>query len=189
MNYTISSSGIYVDTACEPWYSVLASCVGSQQRHQSVHWLLICNDKAQRIFAVQTGSQHGLQVMLNDLLSYRGRYAQTLLYNIWWIQQKNCIIVYFSNVDLLYIVVHLESRKCSCLSPVPHCSAHVGVWKQVTCWQRTADLTVGDKAPLHIVVMNFTCFFFPECLSYCRQYINASSTISKCDVAIQKVGI
>lgn len=71
MNYTLSSTGIEVDPACEPWRSVLASRAGSLQRHQSVHWLLICNDKAQRIFAVQAG----LLVMLNDLPSYRGRYS------------------------------------------------------------------------------------------------------------------
>lgn len=78
MNYTIRLTGIEVDTACEPCYSVLASCVGSLKPHQSARWLLICNDKAQRIFAVQTGSQHGLQVMLNDLLSYRGRYSASI---------------------------------------------------------------------------------------------------------------
>lgn len=104
MNYTISSNGIEVDIACGPWYNVLASCVGSLQCHQSVHWLLICNDKAQRIFAVQTG----LLVMLNDLPSYRGRYSLPTRCKIYGKYSKNYMIVSLSNGAMLYILLHLE---------------------------------------------------------------------------------
>lgn len=130
MNYTISLTVIEVDTACEPWY--LASGVGSLQRHQSVHWLLICNDKAQRIFAVQTR----LLVMLNDLPSYRGRYSLPTPVAKYIVTAAKTIWLHHFQMQLCCT--------CSRWSVVPYTSTYAGVWIQVQLGPQYTTFQVGE---------------------------------------------